>query len=172
MSDDPLSLPGAAKRAVWVFSSEDAEMTAATAAPLLGLSALDPDHIEAFKADALGELGLADFLIGANGMDEASVAPDAEKLDALQGPVLLVFSAALPESETKLVPKPPLKLVGRYVESSDTALYEAPPAPQDTAPKDGDSPAPPEREKLSVGSIIILAALILLGVVILVLPAL
>ncbi|RFP90194.1 hypothetical protein DZK27_03490 [Rhodobacteraceae bacterium 63075] len=175
MSEEALTLPRAARRAVWVFSSEDAEMPADRAAPLLGVSALDPDHVEAFEAEALGELGIAEFLTGANGMDKASVAPDAGKLDALRGPVLLVFSAALPGGETTLTPQPPLELVGRYVESSDAALFDAPPAPREKTPQESaapEPPEPPERAPLSAGSIIILAALILLGALILILPAL
>src|SRR6056297_3143471 len=172
MSEERLTLPPAALRAVWVFSSDDAEMTAEKAASLLGVSALDPGYIEAFEAEALGELGLAEFLTGPNGMDEASVAPDAEKLDALSGPVLLVFSAALPEGETTLAPKPPLALVGRYEESGEASLYDAPAAPQEETPQDSAAPEPPERAPLSTGSIIILAALILLGALILILPAL
>lgn len=175
MSEDRLTLPRTARRAVWVFSSDEAEMTAARAASLLGVSALDPDYVEAFEAEALGDLGLAEFLTGPNGMDDASVAPDAGKLDALHGPVLLVFSAALPEGETTLAPKPPLKLMGRYVESAGTSLHEAPSAPRETMPQEDaapERPEPPERASLSAGSIVILAALILLGALILILPAL
>lgn len=172
MSEDSLTLPRAARRAVWVFSSDDAEMTAEKAAALLGVSALDPDYVEAFEAGALGDLGLSEFLTGANGMDEASVAPDAGKLDALSGPVLLVFSAALQSGETTLAPKPPLKLVGRYTESSDASLFDAPPAPQEETPQESAAPEPPARAPLSTGSVVILAALILLGAAILILPAL
>jgi len=126
-------LPKNGARAIWVFSVDlpAAEIPAfqhetktgngQTNWPLrdaLGLkeAVLDPEHIELFEAKTIAEYGLARYLTEANGMSEASVAPDADRLDALSGHVLLVFSRGLPEGFTGLHPRDPVHFVGCYTE--------------------------------------------------------
>lgn len=92
----------------------------------LGLARLDHDFIEVFEAEGLNDYGFARYLTEANGMDDASVAPDAARLDALKGPVLLVYSAALPQGTNALSPRAPLRLVGRYTQAPEASLMQAP----------------------------------------------
>ncbi|MFN4131104.1 MAG: hypothetical protein ACK4GC_15010, partial [Paracoccaceae bacterium] len=50
---------------------------------------------------------------------EASLAPDTATLDALRGPLLLVFRPALGHGH--ISPRPPLRLIGRYDEVQSPA---------------------------------------------------
>ncbi|NBD28739.1 MAG: hypothetical protein GVY31_01705 [Alphaproteobacteria bacterium] len=143
---DQLAIPAGSIRAVWVFELDLAETDlpgfrgdAAPRGPdrlspleqAVGAGPLESSHVELFMADTLSEYGLAKYLTEANGMDAASVAPDAERLDALSGPVLLVFSGALGAGIDRLDPEPPLRLVGRYAETMNFTLR--PPLRAETA---------------------------------------
>lgn len=136
---DPLGIPAGAIRAIWVFAIDLPEEAlpgfaeevypedddAPVQWPLrdaLGLTRLDHDFIEVFQAEKLSDYGFARYLTEANGMDEASVAPDTAMLDALTGPVLLVHSSALGPDVNRLAPVAPLRLIGRYAESVNMTL--------------------------------------------------
>jgi hypothetical protein len=119
---DRLSVPSA--RSLWVFRADlseadqgrvrDAGFDPATLAGAVGAGALDPAGLEIFDAATFKDYGLARYLTEANGMDAADVTPDAQQLNVLTGPVLLVFSSALPEGTARLSPSAPLDLIGRY----------------------------------------------------------
>lgn len=116
---DPLSIPPGPERCVWVFAINlpEAEATAFTRGPLaeaLGVDRVDPAHTELIDADTFTEYGLTRYLAEGQGIAEDSLAPDTGKLDALRGPVLLVFRPAL--GQGNLSPRPPLRLIGRYDE--------------------------------------------------------
>lgn len=123
MSDD-LSLPDRSDaRAIWVFTADldptaFAEFTRVgetwPLAEALGLERLSPAAVETFLASDLEGYGLERYLTEAHGMDPASVAPDAARLAAVTGPIVLLFSRGLPEGATRLDPSPPLAFVGRY----------------------------------------------------------
>lgn len=138
---DLLSIPAASLRTVWVFTialDEEAlpafgqERPAAGTNegsrshwPLrdaLGLVLLDAGFAEVFMAEKLKDYGFARYLVEGDGMDEASVAPDADRLDVLTGPVLVLHSGGLPEQTTRLDPRAPLTLVGRYTETMEFTL--------------------------------------------------
>ncbi len=68
------------------------------------------------------------YLTEANGLDEATVGPDAAMLDALKGRLLMVFRAALGDGGTRFDPKPPLRFIGHYAEPAAT-----PPMPMPAA---------------------------------------
>lgn len=129
---DPLALPKRADfRGVWVFelavptgelerwsppnapedAQEDWPMMAA-----LGVDWLDAKFVEVFDASDLEPVGLIEYLAGANGMDRDAVMTDAQRLQALTGPVVLVHAKALPPTAAGAAfdPKPPLRFVGRY----------------------------------------------------------
>jgi hypothetical protein len=122
---DPLVFPERADaRLVWVFTAalpDDTldDFTARTDAgwPLgeaLGITALEPEFIEAFPPQDIAEYGLVRYLTEANGMDPDQVSADAAKLGALTKPVVLVYSQALSGQQGRFDPKPPLSFVGRY----------------------------------------------------------
>ncbi|MFN4154834.1 MAG: hypothetical protein ACK4HF_09280 [Paracoccaceae bacterium] len=116
---DPLAIPVGPGRCVWVFAIDlpEDEATAFPRGPLaqaLGVDQLDPSHIEQIDADTFTEFGLSRYLTEGQGISEASLGRDAAKLDALRGPLLLVFRPALKQG--RLSPQPPLRLIGRYDE--------------------------------------------------------
>ena len=126
MSDD-LALPERDDtRAIWVFTADlDPAAFKAFAkvgerwglAEALGIEGLGPASVETFLASDLEGYGLERYLAEAHGMDPASVAQDAARLAAVEGPVVLLFSRDLPRDLPRggtLDPAPPLAFVGRY----------------------------------------------------------
>ena len=148
MSDPLTYSPRQTVSQVWVFQlgvdlSEMAAWTppdpakpngAMQAWPLpdaLGLAHLDPAKVEVFRAETLSDYGLARYLTEANGFSEQSVAPMAATLDALTGPLVLVFSGALGGSALTLTPRAPLQFVGMFETRPDTT--RRPPVASDAA---------------------------------------
>lgn len=131
---DALGIPLTLDRAVWLFAIDlpDADIDAFLAGDLasaLGTDAVDPGQIEVIDTDTLRVIGLAKYLSEANGMDDATVAPDAAMLDSLRGRLLMVFRAALGTGGTSLHPRPPLRFIGHYAEPAP-----AMPLPMGTSP--------------------------------------
>lgn len=116
---DPLAIPLGPERCLWVFAIDLPEVEAkafarASLAGPLGVDSVDPAHTELIDADTFTEYGLSRYLAEGQGIAEESLAADAAKLDALRGPILLVFRPAL--AQGRLSPQPPLRLIGRYDE--------------------------------------------------------
>ncbi len=134
MSDD-LSLPAREDaRTIWVFTAnlDPAGFAAFTKvgetwplADALGLAGLSPASVETFHTRDLADYGLERYLTEAHGMDPASVGPHTDRLAALDGPVVLLFSRDLPRDTDRLDPSLPLAFVGRY----DAPYRLAPAAP-------------------------------------------
>ena len=173
-------IPAGSVRAIWLFALDlpEAEIKAfaekddgegdTAPSPLrdaLGVPRLNQDFIEIFKADGLKDFGLARYLTEANGMDEATVAPDAETLDRLTGTLVMVTSAALPHGLDRIDPRPPLRLVGRYSERADMRLR--PPLRSDSAgPQSAETPpAKTKSDAAMSGRIATLALLVLAALV-------
>ncbi len=133
-------IPRAAIKSVWVFALNvpkaqikawrheafPADGNAPTTWPLrdaLGLERLDNDFTEVIDPGTFDDYGLARYLTDANGFADDSVAPDAARLDALTGPVALIFSQALGDEPVTLRPRPPLTFVGRYDTRPDLAPH-------------------------------------------------
>ena len=117
---DPLDIPVGPERTVWVFAidlpKDQAEAFAkGPLAPALGVERLDAAQTEFLDADLFTDYGFANYLTEGQGVAEASVADDSARLDALRGPVLLVFRPGL--GQGRLSPQPPLRLIGRYDET-------------------------------------------------------
>lgn len=157
-------------RAVWVYSLEgmDSIDVPDALAAALGLGWLDEDFVEQFNVDMLSDYGLSTYLTDANGMDADQVAADAAMLDALSGPLVLVFSSALQPGETP-APRPPLRLIGHYTETITLRL----PEPLAAATAKGTLDGPPARKTPSdaamMGRVAMVALLVifaLTGVVI------
>ena len=177
MSDD-LTLPARDDaRAIWVFTADldAAGFKAFTKvgetwplAEALGIPGLSPASVETFQVDDLEEYGLERYLTEAHGMDPASVTPDSDRLAALAGPVVLLFSGKMPDDIAKLDPAPPLAFVGRY----DAPYRLVPPMPN--APREStrghlSGPAGPEPDAslmrrpllITLAVLVALAALVL-----------
>jgi len=182
---DALGIPAGAIRAVWVFAIDlpEGELDAFRQEshteggdvlwPLrdaLGVTRLDHGQVEVFDIATIRDYGLARYLTEANGMDAASVAPDAARLDALTGAVALVFSAALPEDVARLDPRPPLRLIGRYAERLDftprTAPASATARSGQALPADPPEPKRPSdgamMGRVALGALLVLFALVAL----------
>ena len=113
----------------------------------LGAAALDAGYVEVFPIKDLADLGLAGYLETGNGIDPAQFAPDRQKLEALDGWVLCVYSAAFGGQAQTLNPAKALTLIGTYSEpgvdwtdtqtlTSDAAMGETTPVkkrPSDAA---------------------------------------
>ena len=93
-------------------------------AELLGVDAVNADFVEIFDLVNLAGLGLAEYLITGNGIPAPQVAPDRAKLDALQGHVLILFAAALPDVPVTLHLDPRLTLIGSYAEDMPPVNFE------------------------------------------------
>lgn len=163
MTTDTTVLPLGDFRAIWVYALNvsDADWGAllsdardpeddSAVLPLpkaLGLRGLDTDFIDFMVNDELEALKLSSLLIEAHGMDADSVAPDAARLDALRGQVLLVHSSALGSKAPSTDPEPPLTFVGRYSEALKMdATPMAPDTSQIAAAMEPSDPVPPKKK--------------------------
>ena len=139
---------------------------AAVAARLLGLTALAPDGVEAVDMADLGELGLSGYLREAYDVAEAALAGDAAALDALEGRVFLVFSAAFGGQGARLVPGPGVRVFGPYAEARAASALPVP-APREepvqlAPPMQRSVAGPPLRVPLALLALVGLPVLALL----------
>lgn len=82
----------------------------------LGAASLDPGYVEVFPINDLADLGLVGYLETGNGIDPDQLAPDRQKLEALEGWILCVYSAAFSGHAQTLSPTAALTLIGTYSE--------------------------------------------------------
>lgn len=129
------SIPPSATRSVWVFRLDmgtelaEALVDDGPLAQMLGVDHLDRTQLELISAEDFAEYGILHYLHDGHGFPLAALQPDATALAALQGPVLLMFRAALPAGLGRIDPKAPLHLVGRYDEDPLPAPIAMEPAP-------------------------------------------
>lgn len=134
----------------------------------LGAEALDPAHVEVFPAGDLQGVGLAGYLVDGLGIAEEDVAAERETLDAATGHIVVVHARAFRQTEQRLDPEPPLRLLGAYRQA------QAAPAHATTRPVQGSGaearPLAPtdtgRRAKMSGGTIL---ALLILGAILILL---
>jgi hypothetical protein len=174
VTGDPLAFPEApGPRAIWVFTADlDDDAFTRFSQPVepwplaeaLGVPGLDPAQVETFFAEDIADYGLARYLAQAHGMDAPEVEADADWLDALTGPVILVFSKGLPPGPGRFAPRAPLQFLGRY----DQGEHLVPSRPMQPGPStEGHIPPPaaalPDPARLRRMLAITLAALIALA---------
>ncbi|NUB44270.1 hypothetical protein GEU84_007740 [Fertoebacter nigrum] len=153
---DPGPTPGAA------FSGDDAPQDSHDPmAALLGLDHLDPDFVELFHSDDIAAIGLAAYLAEGNGVAADQIAADQARLDAVQGPLLIVFSAAFAGQPATLRPDPRLTLIGAYAQETPPVRFE--PLPDASARGVTDRPAPrPPMSDARAGGMVATAALLVM----------
>jgi hypothetical protein len=78
---------------------------------------VDPECVEIFPVSDLEEIGLPGYLAVGNGVPAEQLARDRRKLEQLGGWVLILFSKALRDRATTLVPNAALTLIGTYNEA-------------------------------------------------------
>ena len=88
----------------------------------LGGIEVEPDKVIALDTRALADLGLSSYLVEGEGAVAADVRADAGKLDAAQGPVLILHPRAVTDPP---VPQSPLRHLGSY--RRDRPMPEGPP---------------------------------------------
>ncbi len=83
---------------------------------VLGVSGLDPEQIDVFPVSDLEDLGLHGYLSEGCGVSEDQL--DRARLEAVDGWVLVLRSAALGGRAATLIPDPRLRLIGLYTEEA------------------------------------------------------
>ncbi len=83
---------------------------------VLGVDGLDPDQIDIFPVSDLEDLGLYGYLNEGCGVSEDQL--DRAALEAVEGWVLALRSAAFGEHAAKLKPDPRLHLLGLFTEEA------------------------------------------------------
>lgn len=143
-----LTIPAHDRDGVRVFSAkltpEDLQRDKARlAVELLGDPDLDPAFVEIFDLSDLSGVGLSGYLAEGLGVPPSALTVDRPRLDALQGPVLILLSKALHGREVTLTPDPRLTLVATYAEEHPPVHFE--PLPTTTAAGILSPDLPPDR---------------------------
>jgi hypothetical protein len=110
----------------------------------LGARVLDPDYVEAFEVKDVAEIGLTNYLIQGGGINEAAIAQDRLRLDALRGPLVVITSGAFGGQAQVIDPHAPLRWVGTWDEEIPEAHFE----PQRDTSVRGAVPPGPEMSKV------------------------
>jgi len=108
----------------------------------LGATDLDPARIELFHINDLDDLGLSGYMTEGLGIADKDITPDAARLDALTGHVLIVQSAAFLGNAQTLTPRAPLRWIGTYAEESAPVQFQ----PLKTDAAKGTLAAPPPKQ--------------------------
>lgn len=137
---------------------------AALAETLLGDPHLDPAFVEIFDLADLSGVGLSSYLTDGLGIPVTALANPA-RLDALEGPILILLSKALHGREVTLTLDPRLTLVGSFAEDRPQVHFE--PLPTAAAQGHLTPSLPPDRTPQRPTSALLLlgAALVLVGAV-------
>lgn len=135
------------------------------AAQILGVTDLNPDHIEIFPLSDLEDLGLVGYLTEGCGLSRDQL--DIAKLDALTGWVMLLRSKAFDGQSMHLRPNPNISLVGVYTE--DGADWTAHPIPTKSAqpysaPRKSPRQIRSDARRIGFGLFAVIMTLIILAV--------
>ena len=127
---------------------------------VLGVTDLDPQQIDIFPVSDLEDLGLYGYLNEGGGVSKDQL--DRDELEAIEGWVMVLRSAAFGGRAVELRPDPRLNLVGLYTEEGTNwtgGVIETDSAKPFSAPQ----AAPSERKSRRVGSGL-MALLVLLAI--------
>lgn len=126
---DPRDIPSDGGRYVWVLTYDGpvedlntALISSDTFSDALGLQVPpEAEGVEWFDLAAMKDYGFARYLSEASGFD---IGEDAAKLDALTGPVVMIYSTGLNAKDQRLSPEQPFSLIGRYETPLSTEAFE------------------------------------------------
>lgn len=138
----------------------------AQVAALFGLNRIDPAQVEIVETDALTGVGLAGYLIEGDSAAEAQISADRARLDALNGHVLTVTSAAFPDRPVTLHPVAALSLVGAYAEDVEPVRFDPLPSESARGSLGARSRPPAQGSALGKGAILLVAALVLFALLV------
>ncbi|EAQ05124.1 hypothetical protein OB2597_07560 [Pseudooceanicola batsensis HTCC2597] len=99
---------------LWTFVTSDPDTGRLPLREALGVETLDETQIEGAVAEDLEGIGLSGFLIEGIGVDEAAIARDRARIDAVSGSVVIVKGSAFDGAHVPLEPQPPLAHVGTW----------------------------------------------------------
>jgi hypothetical protein len=142
-------------------------------AQLIGLETVDTRYIEVFPAKDVAELGLSRYLADALDVKAEALAGNRAKLDALEGYVMLVLSAAFKGGAHTLTPGPALTHIGTFpTEAAAAPAAEPLPDPGGTTMPAPEASERAPRARLGSGTIalVVLVALGVAALLVLVLP--
>lgn len=151
--------------AFWGFVQPDPDTGDWPLKDALGVETLDAGQVEGAVVEDLEGIGLSGFLIEGIGVNEALIAPDRARLDALSGPVAIIRGAAFDGAHVPLSPSAPLRHLETYEMVRAASTFEAlesAAAMGTTAPAPRTAP-PPARNRWLLWMLIAAAALILLA---------
>lgn len=141
------------------FTQSPDEDTAAPINRALDVTYLDSDFVELFPLSNLDGVGLAGYLTDGLGVAAEDVKPNASRLNAMSGQVLIVLSQAFGGFETTITPTAPLKWIGTYTEEGASVKFE--PLPSKGAEGAPGTPnGKPPKSDARVGGMIAMYALI------------
>ncbi|MGX9356984.1 hypothetical protein ACS3SW_17995 [Roseobacteraceae bacterium S113] len=86
-------------------------------AAVLGIEALDMDHVEIFELEDLVGLGLESYLNEGHGVEENQLSAVRWQLDALEGAVMLLRSSAIVARPATLQVQTPLRWIATFGEA-------------------------------------------------------
>lgn len=127
---------------------------------VLGVEGLDPEQIDIFPVSDLEDLGLYGYLNEGCGVSEDQL--NRAALEAVEGWVMVVRSAAFGGRAATLAPDPGLRLIGLYTEEATNwsgSTIETESAKPFSAPQ----PAPKDDQPRRIGSAV-LALVILMAI--------
>ncbi len=135
------------------------------AGQVLGVEGLDPDQIDIFPVSDLEDLGLYGYLSEGCGVSDDQL--DRSKLEAIEGWVMVLRSAAFGGRAATLSPDPRLRLIGLYTEEATN--WSGGTIETESAKPFSASPPPPREARAKaqrLGSLIfaVVMALIIGGV--------
>lgn len=148
---DPLIVRAGERGVVRVFSltieagEAQALKTPRALDAALGVQGLEAEFVEAFPLSDLAGIGLADYLTDGCGVPEAMIEPERERLDALEGHVVVVLSKAFGGQEAQISPTAQLTLVGAYSETPTDWSSNGPIETKSARPGSGVATAPRAR---------------------------
>lgn len=139
-------------------------------AQVLGVDHLDTECADIFDISDLEGVGLAGYLMEGSGIPNDQITPDLARLDAINGPVLILHSRAFDGQPAALAPAKNLHLIGVYqVEPVD---WTASPIKTNSAKPNSGAPLPPRQARAEArrigGTVFAIFMAIIIAIVVLV----
>lgn len=114
-------------------------------AQVLGIEDIDLEQVEIFPVSDLEDIGLAGYLREGLGVPSEQIEADRDRLDALEGHVLLIRSRAFDGRETRLTPASQITLIGSYGERATD--WSGAPLSAESAKPHSAPPLPPREAR-------------------------
>ena len=138
-------------------------------ASALGVPDIDANAVELFPIEDLAGVGLSSYLEDGCGVPGAVIAADRDRLDAVEGVVLVVLSAAFQGRAARLDPAAQLQLLGVYSETPTDWSEGAPIETASALPRSTTGPPPRQaRAQARVAGMVVFAVFVVILLLLLV----